>query len=108
MFGEGFKKELLASALCIFVRDEISMKASEEEEKPAEKELSPAFRLDRTYGKGHTHEEAVRAQVDYWKSKTPEERLEASWYLTCIAYGIDPENPPRIDKTVGSSRKHKA
>lgn len=35
-----------------------------------------------------------------------DERLRQAWYLTCMAYGIDPLDPPKMDKTVFSVRKH--
>ncbi|MCP9750928.1 hypothetical protein [Ferruginibacter sp. HRS2-29] len=34
------------------------------------------------------------------------ERLRQAWYLTCMAYGIDPLDPPKMDKTAFSMRKH--
>jgi hypothetical protein len=65
------------------------------------------FKLDRTVGKGQTHEEASKIQKDYWKSKTVEERLAAVMYLNSIAYNFDINNPPKMDRTTFSSRKHK-
>jgi len=64
------------------------------------------YRLDKTYGKGHKHENAEK-DSDYWRTKTVDERLRAVMYLNSIAWHFDPENPPRIDKTVFSMRKHK-
>ena len=64
------------------------------------------FRLDKSkFSEGKQDQQSN--SVDYWMSKTPLERLEASWYLTCCAYGIDINNPPRLDKTVFSYRKRK-
>ncbi len=34
------------------------------------------------------------------------ERLRQAWYLTCMAYGIDPANPPKMEKKLFSTRKH--
>jgi hypothetical protein len=33
--------------------------------------------------------------------------LEAVFYLNSIAYGYDVNNPPKMDRTVFSTRKHK-
>ncbi len=33
-------------------------------------------------------------------------RLEEAWILTCHAYGIDPLNPPKMEKHIFSARKH--
>jgi hypothetical protein len=63
------------------------------------------YRLDRTAFKKQSSEEADDT-LEYWLRQTPEERWRAAWYLTCAAYGIDPENPPKMDKTVFSARKH--
>lgn len=62
------------------------------------------FRLDRTFGKGMTFQEADDYQNDY-TGYTLEERLEIVLYLTSIAYNFDPNNPPRMDKTVFSAGK---
>ncbi len=63
------------------------------------------YRLDRTAFKIQSFEEAADTK-EYWLSKTPDERLAAAWYLTCCAYGIDYDNPPRLDRTVFSMRKN--
>lgn len=63
------------------------------------------YKLDRTAFKIQSHSEADN-QKNYWLKKTPEERFRAAWYLTCSAYGIDPENPPKLDKTLFSVRKN--
>ena len=65
------------------------------------------FRLDKTTGKGHTHKSLAEENKAYWKSKTVEERVSAVMYLNSIAYNFDVNNPPRLDKTVHSTRKHK-
>ncbi len=64
-----------------------------------------AYRLDKTFGKSQSFEEADDNRA-YWLQKEPAERLQAAWYLTCCAYGISWSNPPRMDKTVFSMRKH--
>ena len=33
------------------------------------------------------------------------ERLRQAWYLTCMAYGIDPENVPGMEKRLISIQK---
>jgi uncharacterized protein (UPF0262 family) len=63
------------------------------------------FKFDRKAFAIQTFEESDKT-TEYWRSKTPKERFEAAYYLICQAYNIDPENPPRIDKTVFSMRKH--
>ncbi len=45
-------------------------------------------------------------QLAYWKTKSLSERLAAAWILTCKAYKIDPANPPKMDRTFFSMRKH--
>lgn len=64
------------------------------------------FKLDRTVFKHQSIEEADK-NTNYWLSKTHEERLAASFYLNSIAYNFDINNPPKMDKTVFSMRKHK-
>lgn len=61
-------------------------------------------KLDRTAFKIQTFKEADHNREE-WLKKTPEERWADSWYLLASAYGFDPENPPRMDKTVFSMRK---
>ena len=63
------------------------------------------YRLDKTFGLAQTFAEADNNRA-YWLQKDVSERLSAAWYLICKAYGIDPENPPGLDKTVFSMRKH--
>jgi hypothetical protein len=63
------------------------------------------YKMDKSIGKGKTFAEAEKDKI-FPKETTPAERLQQSWYLTCMAYGIDPLNPPKMDKTISSSRKH--
>lgn len=62
------------------------------------------YKLDRTAFKIQTFEEADNDR-NYWLSKTPWERLLAAWFLSCTAYGLDPEKPQKLDRTAFSIRK---
>ena len=42
----------------------------------------------------------------YWKQKSTDERLHAACLLIAQAYGFDPYNPPKVDRTVFEVRKH--
>jgi hypothetical protein len=63
------------------------------------------YRLDRTSFKIQTYDEATHTRA-FWLSKSVNERLKASWYLTCAAFNIDIQNPPKLDKSVFSLRKN--
>jgi len=63
-------------------------------------------RLDKSAFKKQTFEEADRNRA-YWMSKTPMERLIAAHRLSLRAYGYDPDNPPRMDKTFFKKRVRK-
>ncbi len=63
--------------------------------------------MDRTIGKLTTHNELEKAKL-FSPEVTYGQRLAEAWYLTCLAYGIDYKNPPKMDKTFGSSRKSKS
>ena len=43
-------------------------------------------------------------KANYWLNKSAEERLHASWYLTCCAYGLEFHFHHKLDKTVHSVR----
>lgn len=58
-----------------------------------------SYRLDKTAFKQTKLEDQGNNRA-YWMSRTPAERLAAAWYLTCRAYGIDPNNPPKMDKSL--------
>ena len=60
-------------------------------------------RLDKSYFKKQTFKEADN-NVSFWRSRTPEERLEAAYILSLRAYGYDPDNPPKMDKTIFKRR----
>lgn len=63
------------------------------------------FRLDRTAHHAGTHAENAQYHART-QPATPAERLRAAAYLNSVAYGYDLDNPPRLDRTVFSSRKH--
>jgi hypothetical protein len=63
------------------------------------------YRLDKSAFRIHTFEEASNNK-EYWLSKSPSERWHAAWYLICSAYDLDPENPPRLDRSVFSMRRN--
>lgn len=63
------------------------------------------YKLDKTIFKSGSFEEAE--QRNLFEKETPiGERLRQAWYLTCMAYGIDPNNPPKMEKMLFSTRKH--
>ncbi len=64
------------------------------------------YKLDRTAFSMHALEDN-KPSIEYWKDKTLSERLAASFYLNSVAFNFDIENPPRMDRTVFSMRKHK-
>ena len=64
-----------------------------------------SFRLDRTAFHAGTHEQNARYHAQQ-QPTTPAERLRAAAYLNSVAFGYDMENPPRLDRTVFSTRKH--
>lgn len=65
------------------------------------------YRLDRTKFQMGKVEDQAQVQTDWWKQQTAEERLAAAWYLICVAWQLDYNNPPRMDKSVFSMRSLK-
>ena len=63
------------------------------------------YKLDKTIVKSQSFEEGERAKK-FNTEDTLTERLKQAWYLTCMAYGIDHNNPPRMEKKLFSVRKH--
>lgn len=61
------------------------------------------FKLDRSAFQARNASEQVNYGKVY-KDLTWQERLRIHRYLNSIAYGYDIENPPRMDKTVFSTR----
>lgn len=64
--------------------------------------MSKKFRLDRNAFKA-TNAVAANDHFSEWRSKSYKERLEAAFYLTYKAYGVDPST--RLDRNVFSMRK---
>jgi hypothetical protein len=64
------------------------------------------FKMDKTTGSSLTHKQAEINKL-FPAEASVMQRLSEGWYLSCIAYGIDPQNPPKMDKHFGTSRKHK-
>ena len=63
------------------------------------------YKMDRTVGKVIPDKEDEKEKL-FPLEASLKQRLDEVWCLTCRAYNIDPKNPPKMDKTVGSSRKH--
>ncbi len=63
------------------------------------------YKLDKTIIKSGSFEEAEKRNL-FEKDTSIGERLRQAWYLTCMAYGIDPNNPPKMEKKIFSTRKH--
>ena len=63
------------------------------------------YKLDKTIVKAGTFDEAEKNNL-FDKTTPIGERLEQAWYLTCMAYGIDYKNPPKMEKNLYSTRKH--
>lgn len=61
------------------------------------------YKLDRTAFKIQTFEEADHTKK-YWLTQSYQERLAAGWYLSCVAFNVNPETI-RMDRTVFSMRK---
>ena len=64
------------------------------------------YQLDKSCFKKQSLKEADNNRK-YWLSKTPMERLNAAWYLTCYVHGLDPTKEHKLDKSLFSKRKHK-
>jgi hypothetical protein len=67
--------------------------------------MSAVFKMDRTITVKLSHKDLEKN-----KHFSPEisygQRLAESWYLTCMAYGIDYKNPPKMEKTFCVARKN--
>ena len=67
--------------------------------------MADSFRLDRTAFHMGTHEETERYHARN-QPGTFVDRLKAAAYLNSIAFRYDINNPPRLDRTIFSARKH--
>lgn len=63
------------------------------------------YKLDKNILKTGSFSDAEKNNL-FDKGTPITERLRQAWYLTCMAYGIDPENPPKMEKQLFSTRKH--
>lgn len=63
------------------------------------------YRLDRTAFHAGSHEQNAQYHAEH-QPATPAERLRAAAYLNSVAFGYLIENPPRLDRTAFSARKH--
>ncbi len=63
------------------------------------------YRLDRTQFKMQSFQEADMQQ-EYWKKQSSVERLQAAYYLISVAFNFNLNNPPRLDRTAFSMKKH--
>ena len=61
-------------------------------------------RMDRTAFKRQTVAEASNT-VAFWRQKSDTEKIQAAYHLSLRAWGYDPENEPRLDRTKFSMRK---
>ena len=61
------------------------------------------YKLDRTAFKIQTFEEADHHR-GYWLTKSYAERLAAGWYISCVAFNVDP-TAVKLDRTEFSIRK---
>ena len=61
-------------------------------------------RLDRTAFRSGRTEEVNRETEALRRALTPGERLDAAWVRTCRIYGIDPFDPPPMDRTRAAFR----
>lgn len=61
-------------------------------------------RLDRTEYK---HQSLVEASdtVAYWRKQSDAFKMQSAYHLSLRAYGYDPANEPRLDRTLFSIRK---
>ncbi len=63
------------------------------------------FRLDRAAFTIRKHGDEIAENREYWLSKTPMERVEAAWHLSCRVYNLDPNVRNPMDRTAFEIRK---
>ena len=61
--------------------------------------------MDKNAFKMQTAEEASNTTA-YWRQQSDADRLRAAYHLSLRAYGYDPENELRLDRTKFSMRKN--
>ena len=61
--------------------------------------------MDKTYTRTMSFAEAEKENL-FLNTDSLSERLNQGWYLTAMAYGIDPYSPPKMEKKLTSIRKH--
>jgi hypothetical protein len=64
------------------------------------------FKLDKTISKAHSFKDAENDKL-FDKNLPYIERLKEAYYLIAQAYDFPVDNPPRMNKQVFSTRKHK-
>ena len=62
------------------------------------------YKLDKKISGIKTYKQAEESKK-FAPDVTLSERLKQAWYLTCMAYGIDPENVPGMQKRLISIQK---
>ena len=62
------------------------------------------YKMNRSYLKAQTFASAEKDKL-FLSTDSLSERLSQAWYLTAMAYGIDPQNPPKMQKVLVSIRK---
>jgi hypothetical protein len=67
--------------------------------------MKSEFKLDRTAFHAGTHQETEK-YYSRNQPKTSQERLLAANYLNSVAFQFDLNNPPKMDRTAFSMRKH--
>ena len=66
--------------------------------------MSKEERLDRTAFKRQSVKEASDT-LAFWRKQSDAYKLRSAYNLSLRAFGYDPEDEPRLDRTVFSSRK---
>ncbi|MBP6430536.1 MAG: hypothetical protein KA319_02130 [Ferruginibacter sp.] len=64
------------------------------------------YRLNKTVMKMQSFKEADMSNV-FLPDEPLGERLNQGWYLSAMAHGINPYNPPKMQKHIINIRKHK-
>lgn len=62
------------------------------------------YKMNRSYLKAQTFADAEKNKL-FLSTDSLSERLNQVWYLTAMAYGIDPQNPPKMQKILANIRK---